>query len=84
MSGGALTADLYLRGESAAASRDASGTIGNQAAGWTTINLRGEYAMDNGAVISAELGNIGNRSYHPIDQYPGAERNLVISTNFRF
>ena len=84
MPGGILTADLFLRGESGAVSRSASGAIGDEAAGWTTINLRGEYAMDNGAVISAELGNIGNRRYHPIDQYPAAERNLVISTNFRF
>lgn len=82
--GGVLTADLFLQGESRAVSRQASGAVGNEAAGWTTINLRGEYAMANGAVISAQLGNIGNRSYDPIDQYPGAERNLILSTNFRF
>lgn len=84
LTGGTLTADLFIKGESRAISRSAADAVTDEAAGWTTVNLRGEYAMDNGAVISAELGNIGNRSYDPIDQYPGAERNVVVSTNFRF
>ncbi len=73
-----INADLFLRGESRVVLRDDTGAIANESAGWATVNLSADVQWDNGLSLVAELTNLGNRSYEPYGQMPGAERGVSL------
>lgn len=78
------TADLFLRGESSVDYRNDSGMVTSSAAGYGTLNLRGDLQFDNGLALVAELNNLTDRSYNPYGQMPGAERSVNIFATYRF
>lgn len=84
LAGAEINADLFLRGESRVRLRGEDRAISAEAAGWTTINLSADVQWDNGLSLVAELTNLGNHSYTPYDQMPGAERaiNLFVTKSF--
>lgn len=76
--------DIFLRGESAVEYREADGTLASDAAGYGTLNIRGDVQLDNGLALVAELNNLTNRSYAPYGQMPGAERSVNIFATYSF
>ncbi len=73
-----VNADLFLRGESRVTLRDSAGAVSNESAGWATVNLSASVQWDSGLSLVAELTNLGNRSYEPYGQMPGAERGISL------
>lgn len=75
-----VEADLFLRGESGARLRDFTGAVDNnkEAGGWTTLNLSTRVLWESGMSLVAEFTNLTNRSYHPYEQAPGAERGMSL------
>ncbi|MFV0358744.1 TonB-dependent receptor [Tropicimonas sp.] len=76
--------DLYVRGESRAVQRSDDGDVATAASGYGTLNFRTDTTFDNGLSLVAEITNIGDKSYDPIDQLPGAERSFNVSASYRF
>lgn len=76
--------DVFLRGESAVDYRNASGVVTASAAGYGTLNLRGDVQFDNGLSLVAELNNLTDRSYTPYGQMPGAERSINLFATYSF
>lgn len=76
--------DLYLSGESGAISRNSSGTAVDEAAGYTTLNLRVDAQLTDNLVLNFEANNLLNKSYRPLDQYAGAKRsfNFFLTATF--
>ena len=78
------TLDLFLRGESRVEYREEDGSVAATAAGYGTLNLRGDVQFDNGLSLVAELSNLTDRSYEPYGQMPGAERSINIFATYAF
>ena len=72
------TWDLFLRGESAAKQRDATGTVVDQTGGWATLNFRGNVELTESVALTIEADNLLDKSYRAMDQIDGAGRNLSI------
>ena len=85
-----VSIEAFLEGETRATRRDSSGAIDATLAhpgvsgGWATLNLRGAIQLTPRAELQLALGNLTNRRYWPIDQMPGAERNVAITLRSRF
>ncbi|MFT3688514.1 TonB-dependent receptor [Paenirhodobacter sp.] len=78
------TLDVFLRGETGVKYRDDSGAVVSRAAGYGTLNLRGDMRLGNGLSLVAELNNLTDRSYTPYAQMPGAERSLSLFMTYAF
>lgn len=76
--------DVYLFGESKVRRRDASGTSLDGAAGYATLNVRANVFLPNDWTFVAELNNLGNRSYQPYGQMPGAKRSINLFVTKKF
>ncbi|WP_294926516.1 TonB-dependent receptor [uncultured Paracoccus sp.] len=76
--------DVFLRGESAVEYRQADGMVASDAAGYGTLNMRGDVQFGNGLSLVAELNNLTDRSYAPYGQMPGAERSVNIFATYAF
>ena len=76
--------DVYLFGESKVRRRDASGTSLDGAAGYATLNVRTNVFLPNDWTFVAELNNLGNRSYQPYGQMPGAKRSINLFVTKKF
>ena len=72
------TWDLFVNAESAVLQRDDSGTIVDEASGWSTVNLRGSMDLSDNVVLTFEAANLFDKSYRAIDQIEGAGRNVSL------
>ena len=76
--------DLFMRAEDHVRLRNGAGAVTGSAAGYATLNLRGSLAFKSGLSVVAELNNLGNRSYAPYGQMPGAERSINLFVTQKF
>lgn len=73
------TWDVFVRGESGNTDTD-----GTRYGGYGTLNLRGTVDLTDNLGMSFEIGNIFDRSYHAVDQIPGAGRNASVFVTATF
>lgn len=72
--------DLFARGAGSAGMRGKDGVMDavSYGGGYATVNLSVSADINESFRVSAEVGNIFDRSYEAYDQNPGAERNIAI------
>jgi hemoglobin/transferrin/lactoferrin receptor protein len=85
-----VSLEAFIEGETRARRLTAAGAIDERldhpgfSRGWATLNLRGTVQLTPRAELQVALGNLTNRRYWPMDQMPGAERNIAVTLRSRF
>ena len=72
--------DVFMRGASGAGMRDQDGVMDapSLGGGYATLNLAVSARVSDSFRVSAEVGNLFDRSFESYDQNPGAGRNIAL------